>query len=65
MKLKSLAKRLKPAPVPSHEAEYHAILNKVATAITRAALGDPAHEAIVNPRRGRPVKGQLFTQVSS
>jgi hypothetical protein len=63
MKLKSLAKRMKPAPVPSDEVEYHAILNKAATAITGAAPGDPAHEAIVNPRRGRPAKGESRTSV--
>jgi hypothetical protein len=63
MKLKNLAKRMKLAPVPSHEEEYHAILNKAATAITGAAPGDPAYEAIVNPRRGRPAKGESRTSV--
>jgi hypothetical protein len=54
MKLLALSKRLKSAPTPSLAAEYRALLNDAASAITGVAPGDPAHEAIVNPRRGRP-----------
>lgn len=54
MKLLALSKRLKSAPIPSSAAEYRALLNDAASAITGVAPGDPAHEAIVNPRRGRP-----------
>ncbi len=63
MKLHTLAKRMKPSPVPSSAAEYRAALSGVVTEITGAAPGEPAHEAIVNPRRGRPVKGQSRASV--
>jgi len=63
MKLHTLAKRLKPSPVPANAEEYHALLNKAATAITGKAPGHPAHDAIAKPRRGRPAKGQKRTSV--
>lgn len=63
MKLNALSKRLKPVPMPSSVAEYRELLNDVASAITGTAPGDPAHEAIVNPRRGRPLKGESRASV--
>jgi len=56
MKLHALSKRLKSAPIPSSAAEYRELLNDAASAITGTASGDPAHHAIVNPRRGRRQK---------
>ena len=63
MKLHALSKRLKSAPIPSSAAEYRELLNDAATAITGTAPGDPAHDAIVNPRRGRPAKGESRASV--
>jgi hypothetical protein len=56
MKLHAQSKRLTTSPIPASAAEYRELLNDAASAITGTAPGDPAHEAIVNPRRGRPVK---------
>lgn len=58
MKLHALAKRLKKTPSPTAEGEYLAVLSEAATAITGAVPGEPAHDAIVHPRRGRPAKGE-------
>ena len=63
MKLNALSKRLKPAPIPSSAAEYRELLNDIASAVTGSAPGDPAHDAIVNPRRGRPAKGESRASV--
>lgn len=63
MKPHVLSKRLKSAPNPSSAAEYRALLDNAASAITGTAPGDPAHEAIVNPRRGRPANGECRVSV--
>lgn len=62
-RLRAVAKGLKPTRLPTSEAEYRALLDTAATELTGKPPGHPEHDAIVNPRSGRPAKGSRRTSV--